>query len=216
MKICMGGSRIAQNENSGNSRIAPTVIVIKKILKTIYYLVLAGIAAIALLLIFSIFPIKGNYKTLVVLSGSMEPKIKMGSVVAVKPMDDYKVGDVVTFGEMSKTKTPTTHRIYEIREDGGQKSFITKGDANNAPDQKPVKQDEIIGKVLFSVPYAGYGVAATRKPLGFVLIIVVPAVIIIYEEIRSIKNEIRRMINKRRGDSRIAQRGEGKDEETKI
>lgn len=162
----------------------------KKVFKIIYYLILAVIAIVALFLIFSVVPIKGGYKTLVVLSGSMEPKIHTGSVVAVKPAREYKVGDVITFGENTKTKTPTTHRIFEIKEANGVKSYITKGDGNNAPDQKPVTQAEIIGKVLFSVPYAGYAVAAAQKPIGFMLIIVIPAVIIIYDEAQKIKKEI--------------------------
>jgi len=171
---------------------------LKKVFKTVYYLILAAVAIVALFLIFSVVPVKGGYKTLVVLSGSMEPKIHVGSVVAVKPVGEYKVGDVITFGENTKTKTPTTHRIAEVKEDGGVKSYITKGDANNAPDQKPVAQGEILGKVLFSVPYVGYAVNAAQKPVGFMLIVIVPAVIIIYEEIRSIKKEFVRMARRRR------------------
>ncbi len=169
-----------------------------KIFKIIYYLILAAIAVVALFLIFSVVPIKGGYKTLVVLSGSMEPKIKMGSVAAVKPVKEYEVGDMITFGENTKTKTPTTHRIYEIKEADGVKSYITKGDANNAPDQKPVSEKEILGKVLFSVPYIGYAVNAAQKPIGFMLIVVVPAVIIIYEEVKKIQIEIAKKMNSKK------------------
>ncbi len=180
----------------------------KKIFKTIYYLVLAAIAAVALFLIFSVVPIKGGYKTLVVLSGSMESAIKMGSVAAVKPAKEYKVGDVITFGEKTKAKTPTTHRIYEIKESDGIKSYITKGDANNAPDQKPVSEKEILGKVLFSVPYIGYAVNAAQKPVGFLLIVVIPAVIIIYEEVKKIQIEIAKKMNSKK---RVEKREENEE-----
>lgn len=156
------------------------------------------IAITALFLILSVVPIKGGYKTLVVLSGSMEPKIHTGSIVAIKPEKEYKIGDAITFGENTKTKTPTTHRIFEIKESEGVKSYITKGDANNAPDQKSVSEEEILGKVLFSVPYAGYAVAAAQKPVGFLLIVVVPAVIIIYEEAQNIKKEILKKMDYRK------------------
>jgi signal peptidase len=182
----------------------------KKVFKIIYGIILAVIAVIALFLIFSAIPIKGGYKTLIVLSGSMEPKIHTGSVVAVRPAKEYKVGDVITFGEKTKTKTPTTHRIYDIKEANGTKSCITKGDANNAPDQKPVSEKEILGKVLFSVPYAGYAVAAAQKPVGFMLIIVVPAVIIIYDEAQKIKKEIMKKIDYKK---RIKKREENLKEE---
>lgn len=164
-----------------------------KVLKIIYYVFLAGIAVIALLLIFSIFPITGNFKVLVVQSGSMEPAIHMGAVVMVKPMAEYRIGDIITFGQITKTKAPTTHRINDIKVVDSQPIYITKGDANNAPDVKEIKKSEIIGKVLFSVPYAGYAVAAAKKPFGFMLIIVVPAIIVIYDEILKIRAEIKRV-----------------------
>ena len=125
-------------------------------------------------------------------SGSMEPAIKTGSVAAVKPSDNYKIGDIITFGEMSKTKTPTTHRIYDMRVQEGKPVYITKGDANNAPDAREIQKRDIIGKVLFDVPYVGYAVDAAKKPFGFMLIIIVPAAIIIYDEIRKIIKEIKK------------------------
>lgn len=191
------------------------MLLVKRIFKTIYYLILAVIAVVAVFLILSVVPIKGGYKTLVVLSGSMEPKIHTGSIVAIKPEKEYNVGDVITFGENTKTKAPTTHRIFEIKDDNGTKTYTTKGDANNAPDQKPVTQSEIIGKVLFSVPYVGYGVAATQKPIGFMLIIIVPAVIIIYDEALNIKKEIlKKMDYKRRAKKKEENKLEEDDEKT--
>ena len=163
-----------------------------KSLKIIYYIVIAFIVLVAILLIVSAFPIPGNYKVLVVKSGSMEPVIKTGSVVVVKPARDYKIGDIITFGPYSKTKAPTTHRIYEMKVEGGELIFITKGDANNAPDTREIKKADIVGKVLFSVPFLGYAVDFAKKPLGFALIIIVPAALIIYDEIRKIFGEIKK------------------------
>ncbi len=163
-----------------------------KLFKIIYYIFLAFIVVIALLLIVSIFPITGNYKLLIVQSGSMAPAIKMGSVVVVKPADNYKIGEVITFGPYSRTKAPTTHRIYDVKVTDGRMSYITKGDANNAPDTREISKRDILGKVLFSVPYVGFAVDFAKKPMGFMLIIVIPATIIIYDEIRKIFGEVRR------------------------
>ncbi|MFA6394051.1 MAG: signal peptidase I [Patescibacteria group bacterium] len=161
-----------------------------KILRIIYYLFIAVIIIIALLLVVSIFSITGNFKVMVVQSGSMEPAIHTGSIVVAKPAAEYKQGDIISFGKASKTKASVTHRINEIKEVNGVKSYVTKGDANNAPDLGETAQSEIIGKVLFSVPYAGYAVDTAKKPFGFMLIIVIPAVIIIYDELRKVKDEI--------------------------
>jgi signal peptidase len=163
-----------------------------KSLKIIYYIVIAFIVLVAILLIFSAFPIPGNYKVLVVQSGSMEPKIKTGSIVVVKPEKDFKIGDVITFGPYSKTKAPTTHRIYDVKVVGGETVYITKGDANNAPDTREIKKADIVGKVLFSVPYLGYAVDFAKKPIGFALLIIVPAALIIVDEIKKIYAEIKK------------------------
>jgi signal peptidase len=163
-----------------------------KVLNLIYYILLAFVVMVAILLIFSAFPIAGNYKIFVVQSGSMAPAIKMGSLVIVKPANDYKIGDVITFGPYSKTKAPTTHRIYDIKVVNGQPVYITKGDANNTPDTREITKRDILGKVLFSIPYLGFAVAFAKKPLGFALIVIVPAVIIIVDEVKNIYKEIKK------------------------
>lgn len=153
------------------------------------YAFYAAVACIVLLLLSSALPIPGGIKTFVVQSGSMEPAIKTGGIVVVKPMASYAVGDIITFGPRSKQKPPTTHRIVEVKEDG---NFVTKGDANNGEDMRTVSRYEVIGRVLFSVPYVGYAVAAAQKPWGFVVIVIIPAVIIIWEEANKIWMEVKK------------------------
>ncbi|RLC63842.1 MAG: signal peptidase I, partial [Chloroflexi bacterium] len=84
------------------------------------------------------------------------------------------------------------HRIYDIEVVEGKPVYITKGDANNAPDNRKITKKDIVGKVLFDVPYLGYAVETARKPIGFVLLIIVPAGIIVYDEIRKIVGEIKK------------------------
>ncbi|PIU01971.1 signal peptidase I, partial [bacterium (Candidatus Torokbacteria) CG09_land_8_20_14_0_10_42_11] len=164
----------------------------KKIFRVIYYVLLGGLATIALLLVFSRFPIAGRLQTLMVLSGSMEPKIKTGSVVLVKGASTYKTGDVVTF--KGEGKTPTTHRIVAETDEG----FVTRGDANNADDLKKLAPQNILGKALFSIPYLGYLIAWARTTPGLIILIVIPAVIIIYSEALAIQKELKRIIKERR------------------
>jgi signal peptidase len=117
-----------------------------------------------------------------------------------KPSAEYNVGDIITFGTYSKTKAPTTHRIVEVTtsnvaaaESNSAPVYITKGDANNAPDPKPVTKNEIIGKVMFDAPYLGYVVAFTRQPMGFLLVLLIPAAVIISDEVKKIIKETKRM-----------------------
>jgi len=185
---------------------------VKKTFKIIYYAVLTIIIFIALVFIVSVFPISGNIKILSVLSGSMEPKIHTGSIVIIKPASEYKVGDVVTFGQNTKTEVPTTHRIAEERLQDGNKVFLTKGDANNAEDNKEISEKDIIGKVFVSVPYVGYIIDFIKKPVGLLIVIVIPAVIIVYDQIQNISKEIKKMMKKRRTKSKTDEKENSKND----
>lgn len=163
-----------------------------RVFQIIYYLFFGFVGLVAGLLLLSIFPITGNFKVLTVESGSMAPSIKMGSIVVVKPMKDYQIGDVITFGEMTKAASLITHRIFEVEVKDSQNFYTTKGDANNGPDQKQITEKEIIGKVLFDIPWIGYAVSVAKKPIGFLFIIIVPALLVIIDEAVKIKKELKK------------------------
>ena len=152
---------------------------------------MAFVVALAVLLVASKLPIPGNYKVLVVLSGSMEPAIHTGSVVAVKPAAEYNIGDVITFGESDKDSTPVTHRISDISLQDGKPVFTTKGDANNDIDGEPVQLADIQGKVLFSIPFLGYVLEFVRTPLGFTMVVILPAIAVIVDEAVKIYRELK-------------------------
>jgi len=146
---------------------------------------------IAILLIFSFLPIKGNTKLMIVQSGSMEPTIKTGSVLIVKPVSDYVVGDIITFQKKGE-RVSTTHRIAGIKEENGNILYETKGDANGGFDREGPFKSEVIGKVLFSVPYIGYVMNFIEQPLGFILIVGIPSLLIIIGEIKKIYVETKK------------------------
>jgi hypothetical protein len=56
-----------------------------------------------------------------------------------------------------------------------------------------VAQNAVIGKVIATVPFAGYVIDSARKPIGFIFLIIVPAAIVAIEEIMNIWNEIKKM-----------------------
>jgi len=162
---------------------------IKKLANIIYWLILAGLGLVAVFVAVSALNLPGGWKLFTVQSGSMQPAISVGSLVLVKPAGEYAVDEVITF----KTgPAPTTHRINRI--EAG--VIITKGDANDTPDSEPVRPENIIGKVVLSLPYAGYPVTFAKSKEGFLLLIVIPATLIIYSEILNIKNEIKKLRRK--------------------
>lgn len=102
----------------------------------------------------------------VVLSGSMEPEYRTGSVIYVKEADpeDLGVQDVITF--RLDEDTIATHRIIEITEIDGQAAFRTKGDANEREDAAAVPVSQVVGTPVFTIPYLGYLVEYIHSTSG--------------------------------------------------
>jgi len=166
--------------------------------KIIYGSVLALLLAVAGLFAVSFVPAFG-FEIKIVKSGSMEPAIPTGSLVVVRPAASYVAGDVITFGKDTKNEIPTTHRIESVRTAAGGTLFTTKGDANEERDPQEVAARDVIGKVLFHVPSAGYVLDFARQPLGFALLIGLPAAMIIIDEMFNIGKEFAAMRRRRRG-----------------
>ena len=184
---------------------------LNKTISVILNIILILFLLIGLLTAFSLLPVRNNYRILSVMSGSMEPKIKTGSLIVVKPAGEYNVGDIISFKDINSNdgKTIVTHRISNETEKNGAIEFTTKGDANNASDSVPVRKEAVIGNSVLTMPYLGYLISCIKTLPGLIIIIVIPATIIIYEEIRKIKAEAKNIIEKRR-----AKRAKGRGGET--
>ncbi len=184
-----------------------------KIITGILYITfIALLLGVASLFLATMLPIPGNIEVKIVKSGSMEPTILTGSVVIVKPQASYRVGDIITFGEDTARQIPTTHRIIESAGDFSSITFTTKGDANEEQDPSPVGERDVIGKVIFAISYMGYVLDFARQPIGFTLMIGIPAGIIILDEIVRIFREVRGMRSapaKRRDEDEDQDRGRG-------
>lgn len=171
---------------------------IPKIGKVLYGLIFSFLIITAGVIAISKFDIPGSFKFLAVQSGSMEPSIKTGSVVVVKPVVDYKINDVITVSEPANPKVSVTHRIVEIKETEGNTLYVTKGDANTSSDVEERPRENVLGKVLFSVPFIGYPIGYAKTRNGLLILIIIPATIIIYNELLTIKNEAKRLLKERR------------------
>lgn len=101
----------------------------------------------------------------VVMSGSMEPTIRVGDLVVFRERGSYEAGDVITFEDDSVSRA-VTHRIVEKLPSG----YRTRGDGNNAADTKLVAPEKVIGKVVCTIPRIGRFIGFLRTPLGFLLL----------------------------------------------
>lgn len=95
-----------------------------------------------------------GYQMLTIDSGSMEPNFPVDSLIFVKTVDPsgLQADDVITF-TVDEKGTLVTHRIVAVLKN--ERSFITKGDANNTADPNTVPYDNVVGKAEFCLPKIG-------------------------------------------------------------
>ena len=125
-----------------------------------------------------------GHELMTVLSGSMSPVFKTGSLIAVKPGDmntQYQVGDVITFHADDNANIIITHRVQEVTEQNGQRAYVTKGDANDSADPTPVFQAQVIGQYAdFHLPYLGYEMNWVKTKAGMAVMLIVPGILLIF------------------------------------
>lgn len=110
-------------------------------------------AIIMVLVIWSTTGLLG-FQPRVVVSGSMTPMIQIGDIVVsvdTKP-EQLRVGDVILY---MAGQTPIMHRVTEVNGGIGNLHFITKGDANDTPDD-PVFPRQVKGKLVMTIPKVGW------------------------------------------------------------
>ncbi|MEN4011560.1 MAG: signal peptidase I [Chloroflexota bacterium] len=102
-----------------------------------------------------------------VVSGfSMKPAFVAGDLVLITPIEaqEVRMGDVIQF---QRGGSFVVHRVIEIREQDGQRVFITQGDNNNVQDE-PVPQSILRGKVAFYLPQIGWPVIGLKQVLQWI------------------------------------------------
>lgn len=156
----------------------------------IVVLVLVGIILAAYFVDFKIrdsriqTPLYGAY---VIVSGSMEPIIKVHDAVLTKRCneEDIHIGDVVTYRSLEDAYYGIliTHRVINIEEKNGEKLFITKGDHNETIDRSPVRFSQIQGKIIMRIPKIGYLKYFLVQNYGWITLIVIPSILIVVYDI---------------------------------
>lgn len=164
-----------------------------------------ALALVGVILLF-ILPRLLNWEIQVVLSGSMEPALPVGSAILVRPVapQAVSVGDIITYRQKGSTDF-VTHRVVEVNREGSALSFRTQGDANEGPDPAAVAPDAVEGRVWASIPYLGYVARYARHLWGFLFLVGVPGAFIISGELWNIVKAVRR---ERRNRPRVKQQEE--------
>ena len=137
---------------------------LKTTVKILSYICYVGIIIYLLVSL----PIIFGYKPLVVLSGSMEPTCKVGSIIYYEENKSIEKEDVIVF--TTDDNTFVTHRVIDII-DG---KYVTKGDANESADADKVLLQSVKGKVInIEIPYAGYYVQYVNTNFWLIAVVVI-------------------------------------------
>lgn len=160
-------------------RLVPNTRRKRNIIWAIYGLAAGVLGSLVLLMLAVIVPQLFGMQSMVVLSGSMEPTLHVGDIAVVRKVDPYslKLGDVITYATGGKL---ITHRIVGINMTASGPTFTMEGDANNTTDPAPVKTSQVRGKVAYRIPRLGYLVSFASSPLGAGVMILLPALVLIY------------------------------------
>jgi len=113
------------------------------------------LVAVTLILAFIVAPrvFSTDVPLAVVASYSMEPALRLGDLIVVNGAKTPSVGDVIVY--VSPTSGLIVHRVIKVQETLRGTEFITKGDANLAPDAEPVPAQRVKGRVDIVIPYIG-------------------------------------------------------------
>ena len=144
--------------------------IIKKIIDVLTTLIICVGGLFLILYIFGIVPY-------VVLSGSMEPTMKTGSLCFINKntnIEKIKVDDVIAF--KMKDGTLVTHRAIEINDSG----IVTKGDNNKVADSNVVTKENFVGKNLFWIPKVGYVVKAFQTTKGKIIAVTLIILLLVF------------------------------------
>jgi len=136
-----------------------------------------GFAVIGLLLAFAagagFLFLSPDYEAQVVRSESMKPTLNMGDVVIVGPVKgQLKPGTIISYerdGEL------VIHRVIEVEG----RYLQTKGDAVEDPDPWQVSLADVEGVFVFKVPYLGFLSSFVRTSVGWGVLVILPAVLLI-------------------------------------
>ena len=117
----------------------------------------SGYVVAILLIVFAGFSFTGNVKARIVLTGSMSPAINVGDVIVTVPITQKvpQIDDVIAY--QAKRFNGENVAVFSHRIIGGdiENGFIVKGDANKSPDPQKPKAADILGVVLFTIPFVG-------------------------------------------------------------
>ena len=162
--------------------------VLKKVATVLASLILWAVILLAALFTFTTLATRDvnnvsnlfGYTPLSVQTESMAPTFNAGDLIIIKKVDPstLKEGDIITFHTIIMNQYAlNTHRIFEINDENGYRSYVTKGDNNEVTDTHIIADGDIVGKYVTKFEGLGKVLDFLSSSTGFLIVIVLPMLI---------------------------------------
>jgi signal peptidase len=144
-------------------------------MKALKWMVIAVLGLVLVGLAFLYF--SPGYNLYLVRSESMRPTFNMGDLIITGPLNnpisgEIKPGTIITYEHSNEL---ITHRTLSIESE----TLITKGDATEDADPWTATLSDVKGIYLFKIPYVGYLTSFIQTKLGWFLVIIIPAALLV-------------------------------------
>jgi signal peptidase I len=124
------------------------------------------------------YALRTEYPIMVVVSESMVPTLGVGDFILVDHIDDFDdivavpppEGDILVFLRYEASDEYIVHRAIDKFSRNGVWMFVTKGDNNSVQDAQPVREGNIMGRVIYRIPIFGYFPLFIKTSRGFALV----------------------------------------------
>ena len=130
-----------------------------------------------------------GYKAFIVLSDSMSATdFDAGDLILIKETDPstLKEGDIISYTSTNSVNygQTVTHKIRSLTTDeNGNPGFITYGTTTGSDDEEVVLYEDVIGQYKKSLPKVGHFFSILKTPIGYVMFIMVPFMILMMLEL---------------------------------
>ena len=133
-----------------------------------------------------------GFSPMVVVSGSMEPELPVGTFIVSRKVTPSQVKErdvIVFYGTVGSTTGIITHRVIEVHGEGDSAMFTTMGDANSIPDPYYVEPGNLLGKVVFESPLLGKIISPLRIPALRPVLFALPVLLVVWEAFSVLKGK---------------------------
>lgn len=143
--------------------------------------------------------LKTQYPVMVVVSESMIPTLGVGDFILVGQIQDFDdvvaepqpEGDILVFLKPGTSDEYIVHRAVEKTNNNGEWYFVTKGDNNAVQDGRPVKESNVMGKVIGNIPILGYFPMLIKTSRGLITVVGLMGIVFFADYIMPDKREER-------------------------